>query len=295
MRRLLLLATLVLVVPETANAYVFVGRPWPNHRVTYYNTVASENWAVQKAVAAWNTSGADVRFVPSAAGAAEVRIQLGPVPTGACGFGTYGDQGGAHVNLTKAGVCGIGAISVEIIAHELGHILGLGHETHKCALMNAIGGVLGLCHHLAPLSFSQYLCDPLQPDDIAGAIALYGGHARKVTHPACEAWTPLGAPTGLSVTGTLIQWHDGAATKALIPGLEAVHPNPEDVVAIGTGHCPADPTKDGFVARLAVKPGLLNTYTTVVLTPGQYCAAVWTQDALQRHSALATAQFTVGP
>jgi hypothetical protein len=294
MRRLVLVALLVLFLPEAAHAFVFAGRPWPNHRVTYVNTVASKDWAVKKAVAAWNTSGADVRFVPTSAGQAEVRIQLGPVPTGACGFGTYGDQGNAHVNLTGGLICGSGAIAVEIIAHELGHVLGLGHETHKCALMNAIGGVLGLCHHLAPLGFSQYLCDPLQPDDIAGAIALYGGKSRKVTHAACDAWSPLGAPASLTVSGNLVQWRDAPASKALIPGLGAVHPSPEVVLAVAQGHCPADPTEDGFIARVAAKPGQQQTYTMATLTPGQYCIALWTQDLLQRHSALATAQFTIG-
>jgi hypothetical protein len=297
MRRLLVLAALVLVVPEAANAFVFAGRPWPNHRVTYYNTVTSRDWAVKKAVAAWNTSGADVRFVPAAAGSADVRIQLGPVPTGNCGFATYGDQGGAHVNLVGGLICGSSGIAVEIIAHELGHILGLGHEFHKCALMNVTGGVLGLCHHLAPLGFSQYLCDPLQPDDIAGAVALYGGHPREVTRPVCDAWTPLGAPTGLTVTGTLVQWRDASASTPLLPGLGAfVHPSPNVVLAVAQGHCPSDPTKDGFIATVAAKPGQQNTYTTTTFAPGQYCVAAWTQDLLQRHSTLVTAQFTVvGP
>ena len=295
MRRLVLVALFVLFLPEAANAFVFAGRPWPNHRVTYYNTVKSEDWAVKKAVAAWNTSGADVRFVSTSAGAAEVRIQLGPVPKGACGFGTYGNQGNAHVNLIGGLICGSGAIAVEIIAHELGHILGLGHEFHKCALMNVTGGVLGLCHHLAPITFAQYRCNPLQADDIAGAIALYGGKPRKVAHPACDAWTPLGPPTGLAVAGTVVQWRDAAATKALIPGLGAVQPSPDVVLAVAQGHCPADPTKDGFIARVTAKPGQQNTYTMSTLASGSYCLAAWTQDLLQRHSTLATAQFTVGP
>lgn len=295
MRRLVLAAVLLLLLPEAANAFVFAGRPWPNHRVTYYNSVKSRDWAVKKAVAAWNTSGADVRFVPASAGAAQVRIQLGPVPTGNCGFATYGDQGNAHVNLADGLICGNGGIAVEIIGHELGHILGLGHEFHKCALMNVTGGVLGLCHHLAPLGFSQYLCDPLQVDDIAGAIALYGGKARKVAHPACDAWTPLGAPASLTVSGTAVQWKDAPATKALIPGLFAVHPSPEVILAVAQGHCPTDPTKDGFIANVAAKPGQQNTYTLATFAPGQYCLAAWTQDLLQRHSALVTAQFTVGP
>ncbi len=287
---------LALLVPAAAHAYVFAGRPWPNHRVTYYNTVKSRDWAVKKAVAAWNTSGADVRFVATSSGAAQVHIQLGPVPTGACGFGTYGDQGNAHVFLASGLICGSGAIAVEIIAHELGHVLGLGHEFHKCALMNVTNGVLGLCHHLPPLGFSQYLCDPLQADDIAGAIALYGGKARKVAHPACDAWTPLGAPASLTVSGTTVQWKDAPATKALIPGLFAVNPSPTVILAVAQGHCPTDPTKDGFIANVAAKPGQANTYTMAALAPGQYCLAAWTQDLLQRHSALVTAQFTVaGP
>jgi hypothetical protein len=305
MRRLVLAAAVLLAVPGAARAYVVAGHPWPNHRISYYNAVKADDWAVRRAVADWNASGADVRFVPAPAGRAEVTIKLGGVPTGSCGWANYGDQRGAHVDLAGSGLCASGAILVEVVAHELGHVLGLGHELHKCAVMNAIGGILGLCHHLPSQPLWKYLCDPLQPDDIAGAVALYGGQPRPVTQPACDAWGPIGAPAGLAAAGdpavspdVHLSWRDAAAPKALIPGLAALQLDPQVVIALAQGSCPTDPLHDGFLMEVPAKPG--QTQDVVVtsfaaLQPGSYCFAAWTQDALQRHSALATAQLTVGP
>ncbi len=303
-RSLLLAAAVLLVVPAGARAYVIAGHAWANHRITYYNRVKTADWAVRRAVADWNASGADVRFVPAPAASAEVTIKLGGAPAGSCGWANYGSQRGAHVDLVRSGLCSSGGVLVEVVAHELGHVLGLGHELHRCAVMNAVGGILGRCH-LPTAPEWQYLCDPLQADDVAGAVALYGGKPHPVRHARCDAWGPVGAPAGLVAAGdpasspdVHLRWRDAAAPKALIPGLGGAQLGLSVVLAVDQNRCSTDPQHDGYLLSVAAKPGQAQDVVATSfasLASGQYCFTAWTQDALGRHSAPATAQFTVGP
>ena len=48
---------------------------WPNGVVRFYNAAADQQWAVDQAVAAWNGSGAAIRFVPVAARDADLVIE----------------------------------------------------------------------------------------------------------------------------------------------------------------------------------------------------------------------------
>src|SRR5256885_16642140 len=63
---------------KKADGYVAKGRPWPGGVIRYYNAAPDQAWAVQQAVAAWNTSGARVRFVAVPAAQADLRIQHFP-------------------------------------------------------------------------------------------------------------------------------------------------------------------------------------------------------------------------
>src|SRR5438105_8038773 len=61
-----------------ADGYVTAGRPWPGGVIGYYNAAPDQAWALQKAVDAWNESGARVRFVPVPASQAQVTIKHFP-------------------------------------------------------------------------------------------------------------------------------------------------------------------------------------------------------------------------
>ena len=168
-----LVATLVAAAcAGPAQAYGLDGIPWPGRpaTITYWNGTAYTAQLAQ-AVGAWNRSGARVRFVPASKRRAALRIVYGPRST----FGVSGlSHGSASVGYQPRnrialgrGARGIGVVGV--IAHELGHVLGLTHEDRRCATMNSVAwSRCGL-----PPS-----CSILQPDDVRGAIARYGGSAR---------------------------------------------------------------------------------------------------------------------
>ena len=56
---------------------------------------------------------------------------------------------------------------------ELGHILGLGHEKRKCAIMNPAFDNSGTPNHCNAHPLSFWLAHPLRGDDIRGAKSLY--------------------------------------------------------------------------------------------------------------------------
>jgi predicted Zn-dependent protease len=60
-----------------------------------------------------------------------------------------------------------------VVAHELGHVLGLGHETKRCALMNPSADVGGASRQCPGLAIAERARDPIRPDDRAGVRSLY--------------------------------------------------------------------------------------------------------------------------
>jgi hypothetical protein len=59
-------------------------------------------------------------------------------------------------------------------AHELGHVLGLGHQDHRCARMNPVYNQDGTPNHCSAHSLRYWLAHPLTADDVRGARHLYG-------------------------------------------------------------------------------------------------------------------------
>jgi hypothetical protein len=64
-----------------------------------------------------------------------------------------------------------------IVAHELGHVLGLDHESGTCATMNPSVANDHTTRCPAPPA-GTWTCRLLQPDDVRGAVSLYGGTVR---------------------------------------------------------------------------------------------------------------------
>jgi hypothetical protein len=179
---LALVAMLVAVgVPSSAGAFRLEGGRWPTRTITYYNEIPAYAWAVDSAAYAWNTSGARVQFLKSSQRNAKVLI----------GIRWFKVAGDAKVQRTNGRFVGakVGIQSGQdrytmalVVAHELGHVLGLDHEDRVCATMNTYL-VDNHPEHCDAAPAGQWICRLLRTDDVHGAVRLYGGTARPIRGP----------------------------------------------------------------------------------------------------------------
>ena len=168
MRLVLAVAVALVIVPAPAG-FAVGGDRWPGPTISVWNATAY-GAPVLDAERAWNNAGAAIRFVPAASPAsADVVVR----------YGSLHEQGRASVGYAPGDSSltlprGLSRmVSTTLSAHELGHILGLGHESRGCTVMAAVVkvGPTSRCAIAACKALWRCL---VQRDDDAGAIALYG-------------------------------------------------------------------------------------------------------------------------
>lgn len=181
MRALLAALLLAVVVVPTAGAYHLEGGRWPTRTITYYNEVPAYTWAVDTAAFAWNSSGARVQFLKGSRRNAKVLLGIRWfTPAGEARL----DRTGGRIYAAKVGIrSGQDRYTMAlVIAHELGHVLGLDHEDSICATMNSRLVDNHLAHCASPPA-RMWVCRLLRADDVRGAVSLYGGTARSIRGP----------------------------------------------------------------------------------------------------------------
>lgn len=287
------LAAAVLIVPQ-AGAYHGVGPRWPGGVVPYFNAAPDQAWALGRAIAAWNASGANVRFVAVPRSQARLIIRHDPASlVAACreAFATVGDVPGAAIEIGRlddaSPTCNRFQAAV-LLAHELGHVLGLEHETAGCALMNPYLNLWGgsLCPH--GLAW-QWRCGMVMPDDAAGAVALYGGAVPGRLGRLCPmvAYPPPPASLSLrlnSKAGTVALSFERSPTPQAPLFLRTLASGtPGWTLAIARGACPAAAAVSPLPLYLWPAGERRDSVTEALPSlPGRYCYAVWSVDGLGR-------------
>jgi hypothetical protein len=279
--RLALIAVLALLASaEPALAFKIGGSRWSGRpaRITYFEaTPKGYHASIALGAKAWNTSGIPVRFV-RVASRRKARIVItqdaGIAP--AAGFASIGFQSHNYIKLTGC-QHGCDRFSMAaLVAHEMGHVLGLDHEQRKCSVMNG-AQLYGTCKPRRPKAPWLWRCRILQKDDLAGARALYGGRPRLGKHEFCEKQPKPPAVVGLTATAlraspaspAKLTWKN---PSKLITGV---------VILRKVGSCPRN-LNDGESFEAATN---LLSATDVADTPlaaGPICYRLWTTDEFGR-------------
>jgi hypothetical protein len=274
-----------------AHGYVLHPYAWKQHHATYYNAAKRYAPEVRAAVRAWNPSGARFRWVPGPRRGSDVTILIGNLPTNVPGL-THVIYDGRTGRLVRATVAlrpdnlrlspprVARYFATLAVVHELGHAMGLGHETRTCATMNPVFPLS--CPR--PKQLWRFHCRLLHADDVAGAIRRYGGRARRLGPPVCDRTPQPAAPGGLVIEGAgnpTVSWQDPSG-----PRLHHVLLRRRDACPTGLGDHSAKVVAEG-PAR-----GGSPSVTDTVPGDGQYCYAVVIVDDWLHPSRVATAWYT---
>jgi hypothetical protein len=282
------LCAVVLSAPA-AHAYRLSGQRWPGRTVTYYDATAYKD-QVRAAVRTWNASGVRIRFKAAARSRAQVRIASGG-RKGCFGFAQIGYSSGRRAKVQLGAGCAYVSSMTGIVAHELGHILGLVHEDRRCAAMNTV-----LDAHCGLQPAFEYRCRLLERDDVRGAVTRYGGRVRPVrADPYCPSFAAPQAPGIHTIASTGGSVDAGVAIAE--PQRLVADAGPvifaELLVYRYADACPPDAGAGEPYRRSYADYGTQTASLDVMPEPGTWCYAVAVGDTTGRRSPFATAAVVV--
>jgi len=167
--RLLVSVLCALAIVPAAGGFTIAGARWPGPTVSVWNSTRYKA-PVGDAMRAWNAAGARVRLVP-ATDLASANLVIRSGKAGSEGEATVGYSGRKGSTRLPPGLGRI--VAAALATHELGHVLGLGHEARGCTVMASVVHVgpssrcgLGACT-------VTWRC-LVQPDDARGLRKIYG-------------------------------------------------------------------------------------------------------------------------
>jgi hypothetical protein len=294
-------------------------RTWPGRTITYFDAT-KDSGAVKRAVRLWNKSGIDMRFkkIRSKRKAQLLIRNSTNVPDG-CGTGLatlgYTGRRQAFVNIlhgtdADGQTCAWPGQTL-VVAHELGHVLGLRHDDSRCSLMNTMH-VNGVAQYKCVTADrldgdelpGRWNCRALQKVDVKRAKRMYGGQVRVRDTEWCDLGVRMAASGGISVAQST--YRDGVTPA---PGYAAVTLNhlaepaqeawlsvnvrgPRYSFTVTPGDCAAPagaPVTEGpYSWRVPVGANEVFDYP---VTPGLHCFSLLSYDTLGR-PALAPSQIT---
>jgi hypothetical protein len=268
---------------------------WQGGVVRFYNAATDQQWAVNAAVAAWNGSGASVRFVPVREGEADLAIRDFATGCRAGAEATLGRVAHASIWLPRldpsSPACNQFSVAM-FAAHELGHVLGLTHQLSGCAAMNPAANFRGpaLCPR-APAG--SWWCALLEQVDVARAVRLYGGTALARPQQFCPLYPAPAAPAGLTASAVPggVSFGFVRPPDFPIPSFVGIGTAGEDSFssAFTRGDCD---TPGGARYRWGVPPGATMT-VTYRASAGSYCFAVSASDRTGQRGPAATYRVTL--
>jgi hypothetical protein len=176
---------------------------------------------------------------------------------------------------------------VGALAHELGHVLGLVHEDRGCAAMNSRGSERGPAK-CRPVERWEWRCRLLEHDDVAGAVALYGGRPRVRPASACPIYRAIDPPRVESAVydSGLVSVRLRRPSSPRIPvQLSAVVRQEESyAVAWSRRSCSTRIPPRARFAWPQESNGVVEILREAPAAPGRYCLSIWALDTFVRPS-----------